>query len=114
MRERLIELLSKEIYPREGVDPAEVVADYLLDNGVIAPPCKVGDRVWIIEEGEDAFAEPYALEVEVLNLYITKHGIAVDLKLPLGFRLNTFAVVGKTVFLTREDAEQALKGGERE
>ena len=35
MRERLIELLKVPIYPKEGVDLAEVVADYLLDNGVI-------------------------------------------------------------------------------
>lgn len=33
-REKLIELLSKKIYPRVGADPAEVVADYLIDNGV--------------------------------------------------------------------------------
>lgn len=33
-RERLIDILSKHIYPREGVDQAEVVADYLLDQGV--------------------------------------------------------------------------------
>ena len=47
-KERLIEILSKTIYPKEGVDPAEVVADYLLDNGVIVPPCKVGDTVFAI------------------------------------------------------------------
>ena len=34
MREKLIELLSVPIYPHEAKSPAEVVADYLLDNGV--------------------------------------------------------------------------------
>ena len=33
-RERLIEILRVPIYPHELADPAEVVADYLLDNGV--------------------------------------------------------------------------------
>ena len=33
-RERLIEILSVPIYPHELADPAEVVADYLLDHGV--------------------------------------------------------------------------------
>ena len=33
-REKLIELLNVEIYPHEAKSPAEVVADYLLDNGV--------------------------------------------------------------------------------
>lgn len=32
-REKLIELLKKPIYPHLDADPAEVVADYLLDNG---------------------------------------------------------------------------------
>lgn len=33
-REKLIELLNVDIYPHEAKSPAEVVADYLLDNGV--------------------------------------------------------------------------------
>lgn len=34
MREKLIEILRKPIFPHELVDPTEAVADYLLDNGV--------------------------------------------------------------------------------
>ena len=34
-REKLIEILSTKIHPREGIDPAAVVADFLLDNDVI-------------------------------------------------------------------------------
>ena len=34
MREKLIEILRKPIFPHELVDPIEAVADYLLDNGV--------------------------------------------------------------------------------
>ena len=34
VREKLIEILSKPIFPHELVDPTEAVADYLLDNGV--------------------------------------------------------------------------------
>lgn len=33
-RERLLDILSKLIFPHELVDPLEAVADYLLDNGV--------------------------------------------------------------------------------
>ena len=44
-RERLVDILSTTIYPRIGADPTEVVADFLLDNGVIVPPVKVGDIV---------------------------------------------------------------------
>ena len=34
VREKLIEILRKPIFPHELVDPTETVADYLLDNGV--------------------------------------------------------------------------------
>jgi hypothetical protein len=34
VREKLIEILRVPIYPHLDADPAEVVADYLLDNGV--------------------------------------------------------------------------------
>ena len=34
VREKLIEILRKPIFPHEFVDPAEAVADYLLDSGV--------------------------------------------------------------------------------
>lgn len=34
-REKLIEILSTKIYPREDVDPAAVVADFLLDHDVL-------------------------------------------------------------------------------
>jgi hypothetical protein len=33
-KEKLIEILRVPIYPHLDADPAEVVADYLLDNGV--------------------------------------------------------------------------------
>lgn len=34
-REKLIEILSTKIHPREGIDPAAVVADFLMDNDVV-------------------------------------------------------------------------------
>lgn len=34
-REKLIEILSTKIHPREGIDPAAVAADFLLDHDVL-------------------------------------------------------------------------------
>ena len=34
VREKLIEILRKPIFPHELADPTEAVADYLLDHGV--------------------------------------------------------------------------------
>lgn len=83
-------------------------------ENVIELPCKVGDTVYIIDEVWDETVDPYVLDVKVLQFFINEHGIAVDLELPLGMRQNTWMVVGKNVFLTEEEAEQALakmKGG---
>ena len=35
LREKLIEILRKPIFPHELADPTEAVADYLLDNDVL-------------------------------------------------------------------------------
>lgn len=35
LRKKLVEILSVPIFPFECADPAEVVADYLIDNDVI-------------------------------------------------------------------------------
>ncbi len=111
MRDRLIELLRVPIYPKEGADPAEVVADYLLDNGVIVPPCKVGDTVYMVTPGGKIH------EKEVLGATMS---FGLNLYDEIWTRwsfLSKDALVfkdldiGKTVFFAREEAEQALKGG---
>ena len=38
MRDKLIEILRKPIYPHELVDPIEALADYLMDNGGVVLP----------------------------------------------------------------------------
>ena len=43
-RDRLIELLFKVTEEKDCPQPDEI-ADHLLANGVIVPPCKVGDYV---------------------------------------------------------------------
>ena len=46
VREKLIEILRKPIFPHELVDPIEAVADYLLDSGVTVQEwISVNDRL---------------------------------------------------------------------
>ena len=46
-RDNLIQILRTRIWPKEGADPAEVVADLLLDNGVrFATVVRPGTRVY--------------------------------------------------------------------
>ena len=46
VREKLVEILRKPIFPHELVDPIEAVADYLFDSGVTVQEwISVDDRI---------------------------------------------------------------------
>ena len=111
-RDRLIEILKVPIHPKIDVDPAEVVADYLLANGVIVPPCKVGDTVYVISRYYAGDWEVYKCEIDTITIYENNTFIscvANDVRFgKINFGLNV-SEIGKTVFLTKEQAEEKLK-----
>lgn len=57
-RDRLIEILKVPIHPKIGVDPAGVVADYLLANGVIVQKQGKWGSAPIKEKGYDSKTIP--------------------------------------------------------
>lgn len=91
-----------------------IVANALNDimPRMIVPPVKVGQTVWYIEGGYYNAAVKRAREKEVTEINIkrqngrTEWGFIAD-----GTRYR-FTSIGKTVFLTREAAEAALKARE--
>lgn len=112
MRERLIKLLDS--YHKDyGLacsyltdKECEDIADLLLSNSVILPPCKVGDKVFSIFEYEN---KHFLDEGEVGSIYKDNGGIWVTVRYDSG--LNYHHKVDKfdiQVFLTREEAEKAL------
>jgi hypothetical protein len=100
-RDRLIEILKKPIYPKINVDPAEVVADYLLANGVIVPLCKVGDR-YVMDTAKNIFNawnDVTGALVEGTSWYYELESVIEDIvKLSFGAGV-----------LYREEAEEKLK-----
>lgn len=120
MRDRLIELIISADISLFGTDKpyAEVYADHLLANGVIVPPCKVGDTVYKVVRGERV-KKPY--ECKVIGLWYSEDenwSEAHLVRYVNGEFDCSFTVpltdFGKTVFLTREEAEKALKERERD
>lgn len=126
MKERLIKLIeyidSTEHFPFDTDKPYKEaleklysdIAEYLLDNGVIVPPCKVGDTVWYIEEMK-SYVPSYHTWYECLSFRIGYIEIA-EKWLAFGRKgSGMFADIrfyskdiGKTVFLTEEEAEAKL------
>ena len=123
-RERLIELLKSDSCESPMLcDPnckyaslkrcyEERTADFLLENGVIVPPVKAGDTIYEIHErrkgGEwvKIISERFVHGVEIYagGCMIARCGSTISVFL---------SDIGKTVFLTREEAENALKESEQ-
>lgn len=118
-RERLIELLSKAFNVSDdnyGTPNIEQVADYLLNNGVIVPPCKINDHVWFIKSAFSVLVKPLEARIIDIRGISIEHNIlyeSITLYNDLARRF-TSNDIGTKVFLTKEEAEQAiqaLKGG---
>ncbi len=125
MRERLIELLLADVEcSKDGHGDcsmceynsaenecvkylATLLADNLLANGVIVPPCKVGDSCYPLPRYKTPIVER-----KISRIAFSKRNIIIgyyendgQYRPPLRTR-----ILGDDVFLTREDAERALKG----
>ena len=108
--ERLIELLSKINFKAPPYEiKTEDIADYLLANGVIVPPCKVGDTVWYLIEDDIPEHRWYLSEEKVEG--VSSEGLYVnELQDGTGcFYFDSYSEIGKTIFLTKEEAEEKLK-----
>lgn len=108
-REKLIELLDKtyaEQYDKRRLITAEHTADYLLENGVIVPPCKVGASIYEITRNFISEFRVRFIEIGTCsNLFLH-----TDLVSGIVYSGEVFpeSEIGKTVFLTCEEAEKAL------
>lgn len=118
MKNRLVKLLEESgIYAFQTIENNcceeklklldkvnEIRADYLLANDVIVLPCKIGDIVWCNIEGFDRSLKGMIRRVSVSKDFTTI-ATGVDGYFAQDYLINDF---GKKVFLTKEEAEQAL------
>ena len=76
------------------------------DGRCVVLPCKVGDTAWRIVRD----ADPHITRDEVRNMYFADDmTLCVEL---VGGRITFTEKFGKTVFLTREEAERAMEGAQ--
>ncbi len=116
MKDRLIELKRQfaENFDCNNCQPVndkcrkcltEKEADYLLENGVIVSPCKVGEDVWCIVKDLNQVLEGHVRRITVLDGFINVYcGVRGYYE-----QVYTNEEFQDMVFLTKEEAEQALR-----
>ena len=117
MRDRLIEIFHKVNYQNRPngmtANLATQFTDYalgeivdaLLAEGVFVPPCKVGDTVWF-ETYENNGRDCIGVQPHIVD---KTYFVAVVEGKPVHTNLYDW-YFGKTVFLTREEAEKSTCG----
>ena len=108
-RKRLVELIDDFFKKESGIGFTEEflgeLADKLLDNGIVVPPVKVGDKVWLISENGS-----YVYDTDVEIVFCDRDGCYIETIQNDVFTDEDF---GKTVFTSREESEKMLKGEEK-
>lgn len=117
-RDRLIELLQEYTDDNNGGGSNHGLADYLLANGVIVPPCKVGDIVYFYKAEIDEICP--AKVIGIFNNYYTPSmplWITIEYESQLIGRQEekmTSEVFKLLCRYTKEEAEAKLKECEKE
>ena len=120
---RLAAYEDKELEPEEitamqhTLDEYHKIADPLLraqaDGRLVVPPCKVGDTLWVTSNPWTGKLLKKPLDACVNGMKMYSHGLYVNLLFDTrkinGTRDYEINHIGKTVFLTREEAKAALE-----
>ena len=106
--EKLAELIESATYC--GADTPEKIAERLIDEGVIVPPCKVGDRLWLVYTpkwpADPADKGKYFMREDgVQRIIFGSKGLSIET-----WNTGTMPakVIGEKLFFSREEAETAL------
>lgn len=105
-KEKLIDLMraAEESCPTD--QPLfDAIADTMINAGVIVPPVKLGQTVWLIKP--NAYRNKL-VETEVEKIvFKSKMGLYMKLSCDELYETSCWSI-GKTVFFTQEEAEMAL------
>ena len=120
-RDRLIELICDKIQDGHCIgycnhppcNQCKDLADYLIANGVIVPPCRVGDTVYVIYPDPRynwGNKELKILELKVHAFRYFNNKMTVEIRGDGNYITWDISCFGVSVFLTPEEAEKALEG----
>lgn len=96
-----------------GIDRLRELSEADKDGRMVLLPCKVGDTVWVTRNPWTGKLLKKPLDAYVNGMKMYSHGLYVNLLFDTrkinGTRDYEINHIGKTVFLTREEAEKALE-----
>lgn len=93
---------------------AEFIADYLLVNGTVALPCKVGDVVYFVIEDDETEEGKYISKQQINDVSTRGIFVSDSLSEENCECFVPFSDFGESAFYTEAEAERALKGGVQE
>ena len=120
MREKLIELLRSNMNVLKAAGTSATatlrLADNLIANGVIVPPCKVGQEIWMVFSPKHP-ANPndkgkwFMYQDGVQRIIYGAKGLSIET-----WNMGTIPgkEIGKKLFFTCEEAEAALQSHRKE
>lgn len=92
-------------------DKTSILADYLMSNNVVVLPCKIGDNVLFLHYGE--ICEATVVNVEYNYYTNPQEWVTVEYRSEaIGtnrYKTRIDLMFGKTVFMSRAEAENVLK-----
>ena len=114
MKERLVELVKSAPYGLETLGEyfnksyiENCIVQHLLENGVIVPPCKVGDVVYSVFEDD-------VIEDEIILIEVTESAIYLSTCTERYMWVNGYLyseMLDRKLYITREQAQAKLKEG---
>jgi hypothetical protein len=124
MRKDLIEIFDEE-YEKRRLITADFTAIKMTDKGYrkqsepiscghekgvewVKLPCKVGDILYVISQMKDKRILPFINEFEVTSISIKKKSIVIYHEMDGYIKTFKQTDFGKTVFLTKKEAERAV------
>ena len=105
MKNRLIELLEGTLEDWEcDVSDKTIseIAEHLIENGVIASPCKVGDKIYQTDGIRIYESTINEITFTTQKMICVTENIAFD-----------ETAIGKSIFFDKKEAQAKLKGGEK-
>ena len=113
-REKLVESIKNSLHRHIGKSCllAENIADYIIADGWIRPPCQEKDEFFILEKTQDG-TRVTKLIVRFVSIYKNRFEIYCDTEARDGGYHFEPCRIGEDIYYTKEEAGKALKGGEQ-